>query len=665
MDSPTFIRTGVVQKKGTARHPYKKKRSWIPRYRDKITKRDIKAVAEVRPIDFNLTKYIPGILSGGHIPGGKSWKLSRMQFLGASTPQIVTNATGRDMTTLQTLRKQLVGSVSVDKLSKDAQYTVRVIFPTQLDEPRFGNMIYELLDKTNLYAHLRTHLRHYTAPLYFAGLHPQLRGYVIVTGTPDSMLSDTRADVGAITVYNRMIELGVYPLTSRIMRHTRQKRPSTNTPPNSTKSMYIQSYVIEDPLLLIEIPKNIHAAYTKYLQSEGHGRAWVSSGGAAWSDLDDNIEFRLQHAHRYDQVEPVTLNETLSYHLERIIQRPEIGKNSRRLLDEGVVQSLHTLTTSGKKLGSGAYGDVYHVQMQGKHRSNLRHLLNLQGGMSNVLSFRDVHDLSDLVIKIERLDPIRVLTRDEVHKLSGESFIQQYVHTNSGLRLSNRAPVVAPEVYFSGTLANRYHLICMARVPGKPLYHYTKRGLVSDGVYNAMNVAIKTLLRNGVVHSDLHQLNVFIHKHGGTTRAIILDYGFATVVPPALKRKIVRVLDSTNSVDQAFVSTGLVNVINASKLGYDYYHSNMKMMRLLNNTRSFGPKTGLRSYIIDNISRGSAGKAGKVGSTPTTARRRIATRMKTPRYKRPSNPARRSTASTKKTSQLTQSISRPMRTARS
>jgi len=193
------------------------------------------------------------------------------------------------------------------------------------------------------------------------------------------------------------------------------------------------------------------------------------------------------------------------------------------------------------------------------------------------------------------------------------------VHENKGIQEKYRkgVPSVAPPVFFSGTIANAYHVICMAHVEGVSLWSLTKRGVVSNKVFNAMESAVKTMLRNGVVHSDLHNMNVMVEK--GTERVKILDFGFATIMPPLLKREVVAVLNRGGTVEQAFEETGLLNMINRVKMDFTYYHSNMKMIKNLRRRRNLTSHTQIPVHPVPpspslmNInSRGSAVTAATV-----------------------------------------------------
>jgi len=50
------------------------------------------------------------------------------------------------------------------------------------------------------------------------------------------------------------------------------------------------------------------------------------------------------------------------------------------------------------------------------------------------------------------------------------------------------------------------------------------------------------LLKNGIIHNDLHQGNVGIRKEGRTWRGVIFDFGEAELIPPPKNNTIIRQL---------------------------------------------------------------------------------------------------------------------------
>jgi len=113
-----------------------------------------------------------------------------------------------------------------------------------------------------------------------------------------------------------------------------------------------------------------------------------------------------------------------------------------------------------------------------------------------------------------------------------------------------------------------------------------------------MDRAIKVMLRNGVIHSDLHFNNVFISGPSKTPSVQILDFGFASIVPPLMKKKIVKLLDNGGSVQDVFTNTGLKQMIDALKIEYSHYHPNANSLSYLQKLRNLYAKRGLRSHAV-------------------------------------------------------------------
>lgn len=669
MRSPTFINSGVVQSRGTARNPIKKSRSWIPKYHAPYPSGKLAEVARSTPLDTTNRSSLQRLLTRANIPGTNGMDVSAYDVRDAfgvleQHTRIVTHATGKkDFSTLQALRRQLIGTLQLDTLERNASYRIYIACPSFFDTPRFKETVHTLTDNANVFAHLRKHMTEHTIPIYFAGVHPKLRAYVIVMGDPGRLYSVPRQDRGQLSIYNRMLEIGVYPKSITTLRMTRP----ANRPQGAR-------YLITDPSSVVEIPKMLHTAYKQYIRTEPHPSAWISAGGASWAANTAGIEFEFPDLHRFETPEPITLNETMKHHLINNIQLLEVGRASVRVPDEQVLTSLNFIQGNSKKIGSGSYGTVFDVPLRGRYASNMHNMMTVLSALTNVNYFNPIDTQPRVVLKIEKLHRLTPIDSNLVYTLAGESYIQQYIHVNGGVPNTNvaRTPVVSPKVYFSGTLANRYHLICMAHVDGSPLSKYAKKGYITDDVYDAMKVAVKTLIRNGVVHSDLHMNNVFITKDARSTRATILDYGFATIVPPAIHRKMVKVLNESGSIDDAFYKTGVVNVINTAKSRFTYYHSNAKMMRLLTHLKQRRPLAPPRSHVLREVY-GVTTRADRAVSRPRTvpARRTSPTSTLPPtqrpfRSSRTSRPSRSSRSSSRSpTLTPTRPVDNRYRTARS
>ena len=573
MRSPTYIGSGKVNDYGTARNPWKVRAS-LPSLHDRIDPMILLEAAGAKRPTFDKAALARAIRNIG-IPvttGNMETDRTERQF--HHVYAVIKGAKA-----LQMLKSKLHGLLSLDALANGNAYAVRIIFPTFQTPGEFAVQIQSLTRRVNAYAHLRTILGASVLPLKFAGLHTGLGAYIIVSVYPENLLSVSRDDRGATPLFHQMVDAGVYPKKRGAVRKTETGE-----------------YRIFDPLSLLEIPKGIYTAYKRLRQTSDPAQAWVGSGGASWS-AERGSTFEFHRSTGYTHPAPVTIASTVESHLSKAVKRPETGSATVRPVDPSIQQRLNALMASGTLIGRGSYGDVYSIRLTNKNRADL---ITISASLSNALSFRSLNSGGGkVVLKVEKLPVLSPLAKRTVTQLAGEAYIQEYVHANTGLSPEARETTqsVAPAVYFSGTIANAYHLICMDHVEGTSLWSVIKRGVVSNQVYNAMDRAVKTMLRNGVVHSDLHQMNVVLVKSGRLWQAQIIDFGFASIVPPLMKRSIAKTLDDTGSINAAFRETGLLNTVNAVKKNYRYYHSNAKLIADLKRLRNIGPMMGgIRSH---------------------------------------------------------------------
>jgi tRNA A-37 threonylcarbamoyl transferase component Bud32 len=588
--SNTYIRSGVVQKRGSARNPWKG-RPWIPKQNAPFDNAKVKRASEAKRPSFLQRDAVVRSLRTFGVPGANSYTSTYRASQGGT--QLTTTASGSDLAKLTKLRGALTGAISIDALSKNARYTIQIQYPTFSGLREFRKAIAEVSRRMNMYARIRDHIPDASVPFYFSGLHPDMGAYVTVLGVPEETSALRAGDQGVSPIYHRLLDAGIYPGTASAVKKTKDGR-----------------YLISNPALFLEIPKGIHTAYRTYRAEEGPVEAWLSAGGAIWADTHSHFEF-----HKTGRVlrnAPITFKDTMNQHLALALDRVETGVASRRPVDTRVEQILGEITALSKKLGEGAYGQVFAVTLSTAARR--KRMTTVQAALTNYLEFDSIKDKSRVVLKIEKLDPIRGLSKSEVRRLAGEAYTQQYVHTNSGIEnpaARRREPVVTPGVYFSGTLANKYHLICMEYVDGVPLSRVTSRGFADDTVYQALVSAVETLIRNGVVHSDLHRNNVFVVNRGRSTGIQILDFGFASIVPPRMRVRMIETLERTRSIDAVYRTTGLIEAVNANKTGYHYYHSDAKLVSLLKWMRNRGPKVGVRSHPLTNDPSGTANLVGR------------------------------------------------------
>lgn len=576
MRSPTFIKTGRIEEYGSARNPAKWRR-FLPTLHDYIDPNVLTRAAEAKRPSFQDKRALARALRDAGIPvTTRGMEIERVRGKYGNYT-IYTMLKGER---LRALKSKLHGMLSVDSLANGVTYAVRIVFPTfHPNHPEdFAEQIHLLTRRVNAYAHLRMVLDDSVLPINFAGLHPPLGAYIIVSMFPGKLSRVSRNDRGPTPLFHQMVDNGVYPEKRDVVRKTETGE-----------------YRIFDPLSLMELPKGIYRAYRTLRKESDPARAWVSSGGASWS-AEHGSTFELHSLNGYTHPTPVTIASTMDSHLTKAMRHPETGAVTARPVNPGIQQRLNALMKAGTLIGQGSYGKVFSIQLT---KQNQADLITISASLSNSLSFGPLPRAGGkVVLKVERLSTSVPLGKRKVMELAGEAYIQQYVHNNAGLpvEIQKRVPSVAPAVYFSGTVANAYHLICMDHVEGTSLWSAVKRGIVSDQVYNAMVRAVSAMLRNGVVHSDLHVMNVVLVKSGSGLRAQVIDFGFASIVPPSMKRSIIKTLNATGSINDAFRETGLLNAINAVKKNYTYYHSNAKLIAELKRLRGIGPNTGIQSH---------------------------------------------------------------------
>jgi len=582
MRSPTFIKTGEIKEYGSARNPAKW-RHFLPTLHDRLDPNVLARAAEAKRPSFQDKHALARALRDAGIPvTTRAMETERVRGKYGNFT-VYTMLKGER---LRGLKSKLHGTLSVDPLVNGVVYAVRIVFPT-VHPKRPGDLaeqIHSLTRRINAYAHLRVILGDSVLPINFAGLYPALGAYVVVSMFPEKLLRVSRNDRGATPLFHQMVDEGVYPEKHR----------------DVVRKAETGEYRVFDPLSLMELPEGIFRAFKKLRQTSDPAQAWISSGGASWSD-EHGSTFELHSLNGYTHPTPVTIASTMDSHLAKAMRHPETGAVTARPVNPGIQQRLDALMKAGTLIGQGVYGKVFSIQLT---KQNQADLITISASLSNSLSFRSLPRAGGkVVLKVERLSTLMPLGKRKVMELAGEAYIQQYVHDNAGLpvEVQKRVPSVAPGVYFSGTVANAYHLICMDHVEGTSLWSAVKRGIVSDQVYNAMVRAVSTMLRNGVVHSDLHVMNVVLVKSGNGLRAQVIDFGFASIVPPSMKRSIIKTLNETGSIDSAFRKTGLLNTVNAVKKNYTYYHSNAKLIAELKRLRNIGPKTGIRSHPAQDV----------------------------------------------------------------
>jgi hypothetical protein len=230
------------------------------------------------------------------------------------------------------------------------------------------------------------------------------------------------------------------------------------------------------------------------------------------------------------------------------------------------------------ELASGQYGTTYRIAVS---KGIVKSMLRFTEQMSHVtLHTPPPSNRKYLVLKFQKLNPKNT---DAVKDVVREARMHMKVSSSSVLGKSwlrkkeYRGWDVAPVFYFAGVYRG-YSIMCMEYIKGVPLVTYLKKGSVPKTVFKSLEQAIETMLRLGVVHADMHGKNIYVMP-GGQVK--ILDFGFAFEIPPRVHTSVVKILNSSKSIEKAWVESGLQNVVDARFHAYPYFHSNMKMLQFV------------------------------------------------------------------------------------
>ena len=230
------------------------------------------------------------------------------------------------------------------------------------------------------------------------------------------------------------------------------------------------------------------------------------------------------------------------------------------------------------ELASGQYGTTYRVALT---KQVVTSMVQFTSKMSHLtIHTAPSYQKRYVVMKFQKLNPKNI---DAIKDVVREARMHMKVSASSvrgkGLfrKKEYRGWDIAPIFYFAGVYGG-YSIMCMEYVKGVPLVTYLKNGHVPKNVFHNLEHAIETMLRLGVVHADMHGNNIYVEPRGTVK---ILDFGFAFSIPPRVHDTLVKILDSSKSIERAWVNSGLQNVVDARFHSYPYFHSNMKMLQFV------------------------------------------------------------------------------------
>lgn len=260
-----------------------------------------------------------------------------------------------------------------------------------------------------------------------------------------------------------------------------------------------------------------------------------------------------------------------------ILQKTSQSLNRRSV--DSIMRSMGIPEENVSNIAKGQYGTTYRI---GLTKNTIERMVQFTKQMSHVtVHTYPVYQKGYAVLKIEKL---RQRNAKHLGNVTREARIHLKVSSSSvlgpkrglfGTQREFKGSDIAPVLYFSGVYGG--HVItCMEYIPGVPLQQYIANGTLTDTIVRRLERAVETLIRIGVVHGDLHANNIMVTSN---ERVVIIDYGFAFEIPPRVHDAVLKILNSTKSIERAWIESGLQSVVNARFESIPYYHSNLKMLQ--------------------------------------------------------------------------------------
>jgi serine/threonine protein kinase len=281
---------------------------------------------------------------------------------------------------------------------------------------------------------------------------------------------------------------------------------------------------------------------------------------------------------------------TLNKSVENIMLKPLKNDNvapkrgvSRSTPDEWIAAMFGS---EAKFLSSGKYGRVYKLNLN-KTASKMKPLKNM---LTNVVETDRVPQSGTFIVKVgtQGKKDWAPFVLDNVH----ESQAHRHLTTRCVSLKCAARPVcardISPKFYFGGADPTaRLFITVMEFVNGDTLYKYlSKRSNITASTYLAIEKAIVTMWLTGIVHGDLHEDNIMISPNG--SKAWVIDFGFAVVLPPNRLEALKRVMDDVPNVSESLANSvwyaknalqGYVNSVLAVHRGMDWYNADGKLLR--------------------------------------------------------------------------------------
>lgn len=209
----------------------------------------------------------------------------------------------------------------------------------------------------------------------------------------------------------------------------------------------------------------------------------------------------------------------------------------------------------GRGVGEGQYGTAVKVVVDASVKTALAEMRE-SGSQVQTGTVPKLGD--EVVVKFQEMRRVPNETPGgHEHRLVGflgrcarESFVHKRLASSAScVRLAcSGAPAcpAVPRFHFAafsharGSAGQRYVCV-MGLAPGVTLSSYLRReGLTAD-LYARVEKAVASLWMAGVIHADLHRGNIVYDPGAGTVT--IIDFGWAVIVPAALKKRVADALE--------------------------------------------------------------------------------------------------------------------------
>lgn len=338
----------------------------------------------------------------------------------------------------------------------------------------------------------------------------------------------------------------------------------------------------------LELPKQLHTRLVRALdKGETLPRAAVDSGVMTWwqqmarrHEMDNPLVFLYHLIGAFDdptrEMKRFAMNawpiaDTDGFEPSPAPNTSRQSKNRQHILQIFATFDIPLKATT--LVGEGVYGTAYRIAMTPHIAAAFRGLLK---SMSHSTSIEMPSPRGSVILKFERLSSRRTYQLGNVVREARTHATVSTAVVKKGKK-TIRGRDIAPRLFFSGIYGG-HAITCMEYIKGDLLTTYILKGSISRRLFQAIEHMVETMLRIGVVHGDMHGNNVIVTPSG---QVKCIDFGFAFEIPDAIHRRAVAILDTTNSIERAWLDSGLQDIVDARYFHQKYYHSNLKLVQYM------------------------------------------------------------------------------------